>query len=109
MTTEAEKVRMREYMRKRRAAGLDKSRPPTDRPHGNAGRGRLTTDWSASAMPISGTKLGAALSAYHHSIGALERSAYLDALTLGKKPDEEAKPLAGGEQYLASPPVGFDR
>jgi hypothetical protein len=87
MTTEAQRTYMRDYMKRRRAAGLDSSRLPTDRPRRNA---RTLTP----PPPLSGTKLERALSAYSRSIGALERSKYLDALIRGEKPDQEAKPLA---------------
>jgi hypothetical protein len=78
---------MRDYMKKRRAAGLDSSRLPADRPRRNA-RGL------APPPPLTGTKLSNTLTAYSRSIGALERSAYLDALVLGKKPPQEMPPLA---------------
>jgi hypothetical protein len=87
MTTEAQKAYMRDYMKKRRAAGLDSSRLPTgERPRRHA---RTLTP----PAPLSGTKLASALSAYSRSIGALERSAYLDALVLGKRPAQEMTPL----------------
>jgi hypothetical protein len=103
MTTEKQKAYMRDYMAKRRAAGLDNSRPPTERPpteRPRVGRsGRLKTDWSASATPISGTKLGAMLGVYSRSVGALERSAYLDRVIRGEKPAQEA-PVADKQFHV---------
>jgi hypothetical protein len=90
MTTEAQRAYMRDYMKKRRAAGLDSSRLPADRPRRNA-RGL------APPPPLTGTKLSNTLTAYSRSIGALERSAYLDALVLGKKPPQEMPPLASSQ------------
>jgi hypothetical protein len=99
------KAYMREYMAKRRAAGLDKSRAPR-----NAGRGgRLTTAWVASAAPITvQTKLATALEGYRRSPGARERSARLDALILsGKKPDADEAPKCGGDVWRSMLPRGI--
>jgi hypothetical protein len=95
---------MAEYMRKRRAAGLDKSRPPR-----NTGRGgRFTTAWTTSAAPITTeTKLATALAGYSRTPGAHERSAYLDRLIRGEKPDEDGAPKCGGDVWRSMLPCGL--
>jgi hypothetical protein len=94
---------MAEYMRKRRAAGLDKSRPPR-----NTGRGgKFTTAWTTSAAPITTeTKLATALAGYSRTPGAHERSAYLDRLIRGGKPDEDETPKCGGDVWRSMLPRG---
>jgi hypothetical protein len=77
---------MREYMRKRRAAGLDRSRLP------KGVIGPEAPDWEG----------------LHRSPNARERSAYLDSLILGKKLDQETEPpLTAGDLHRASLPVGY--
>lgn len=97
---------MAEYMRKRRAAGLDRSRPPR-----NTGRGgRFTTAWTTSAAPITTeTKLTTALAGYSRTPGAHERSAYLDRLIRGEKPDEDGAPKCGGDVWRSMLPRGVPK
>jgi hypothetical protein len=54
---------------------------------------------------ISPTKLSSALEGYRRSPSARERSARLDALILGKKPDQEA-PMTGGDVWRSTLPRG---
>jgi hypothetical protein len=86
---------MKNYMRKRRAAGLDGSRPRKDdlRPEASAG----APDWEG----------------YLRSPNARERSARLDRLVrsrfaklLGETPDRKPT-LTGGDLHRASLPVGY--
>jgi hypothetical protein len=97
-------IDMAEYMRKRRAAGLDKSRPLR-----NTGRGgRFTTAWTTSAAPITTeTKLAMALQGYYRGVTAHERSAYLDRLIRGEKPDEDGAPKCGGDVWRSMLPCGL--
>jgi hypothetical protein len=92
--------------------------------HGTAGRPEkiIITNWAgrSSAPMTTANKISTALAGYSRSPGALERSkrldaivrsrsAHLDALILGKKPDEDEAPKCGGDFHRASLPVGYHR